>query len=119
MIIVADAGPDGAPVRFDPGSVLAMPAMWGEKPLDQPIPVKLLPGQKAPPCESALSQEAIHAGCWIGLKRKPPCGPYFRRGDECYAPRRRRPEEASPGQRPDRPSVPSRFPFQHLAQHHL
>ena len=33
-------------------------------------------------------------------------------------PRRRRPEEAS-RRLPDRPSVPSRFPFQHLAQHRL
>jgi len=85
MVIVADAGPDGAPVRFDPRALLDVPA-WGEKPLDQSIPVKLLPGQKAPPCDSRAFEEAINAGCWIGITAKPPCGRYFRQGDKCYAP---------------------------------
>src|SRR5687767_14526791 len=40
MIIVADAGPDGSPVSFDPRSLLTIPASIGEQPLDQPIPVK-------------------------------------------------------------------------------
>jgi hypothetical protein len=86
VIIMPDAGPEASPVRFEPGILLAM-SEWGEKvPADQPIPVKLLPGQKAPPCDSRLSQEAINAGCWIELGRKPPCDPYFRKGDKCYAP---------------------------------
>src|SRR4051812_38875136 len=46
MLIVAGAGPNGSTVSFDPRSLLDLPAAWGEKPLDQPIPVKTLPGQK-------------------------------------------------------------------------
>lgn len=86
VVVVADAGPDGSPVRFEPGSLLTL-SRWGEKvPADQPIPVKLLPGQAAPPCDSYGREEAINAGCWIELGAKPPCHPYFRRGDKCYAP---------------------------------
>src|SRR3954466_6469896 len=86
MVIVADAGPDGAPVRFDPGAILAMPAAWGEKPLDQPIPVKTLPGQKVAPCDAGLGQEEINGNCWSFTKVKPPCGRLFRREDSCYIP---------------------------------
>jgi hypothetical protein len=85
MLVVAGAGPDGSPVSFDPRSLIDVPA-WGEKPLDQSIPMKLLPGQKAPPCDSQAFEEAINAGCWIGITAKPPCGRYFRQGDKCYAP---------------------------------
>ena len=86
FVFVPGAGPGGSTVSFDPRSLIDLPAEWGEKPLDQPIPVKLLPGQKAPPCDSQAFEEAINAGCWIGITAKPPCGRYFRQGDKCYAP---------------------------------
>lgn len=86
MLIIPGAGPDGSTVRFDPGALLAESAM-GEKPLDQPIPVKLLPGQKAPPCDTDIGEKAINAGCWAWQgDAKPPCGRIFRHGDKCYRP---------------------------------
>jgi hypothetical protein len=86
MVIIADAGPDGAPVRFDPGAILAAPA-WGEKPLDQPIPVKTLPGQKVEPCDVGVGEVAINGNCWTLISAvKPPCGRLFRQGDACYRP---------------------------------
>jgi hypothetical protein len=88
VLIVTGPGPNGATVGLDP-RVLAdtAPVAWGEKPFqNQPIPNFLLPGQKAPPCDAERSEEAINAGCWLGLARTPPCGMYFRQGDRCYAP---------------------------------
>jgi hypothetical protein len=74
-------------VSFDPRSLIDMPAAWGEKPLDQPIPVKTLPGQRAAPCDTELGQEAINGNCWAVMARvKPPCGRLFRHNNECYAP---------------------------------
>jgi len=86
VVIIPGAAADGSPLWFEPGALLAIGDPGLKRPAEQEVPLKLLPGQKAPPCDSALSQEAINAGCWIGLLRKPPCGPYFRRGDKCYAP---------------------------------
>jgi len=87
MVIVADAGPGGAPVRFDPGAILATPAAWGEKPLDQPIPLKTLPGQKVAPCDAGIGQLEINGNCWTLISTvKPPCGRLFRQGDSCYIP---------------------------------
>lgn len=87
MVIVADAGPGGAPVRFDPGAILATPAAWGEKPLDQPIPLKTLPGQKVAPCDAGIGQLEINGNCWTQVgTAKPPCGRLFRQGDACYIP---------------------------------
>src|SRR5204862_83057 len=40
VVILPGAGPDGSTVRFDPGALLDTPAMWGEKPLDQPSPLR-------------------------------------------------------------------------------
>jgi hypothetical protein len=86
LVIVADAGPDGSPVRFDPESLFAAPA-WGEKPLDQPIPVKTLPGQKVAPCDAGVGEVAINGNCWFASRDvKPPCGRLFRQGDACYRP---------------------------------
>jgi hypothetical protein len=87
MVIIADAGPGGSPVRFDPGAILATPAAWGEKPLDQPIPVKTLPGQKVAPCDAGIGQLEINGNCWTQVgTAKPPCGRLFRQGDACYIP---------------------------------
>jgi len=84
--VIVIAGSDGSHVPFEPEDLLAM-SEWGEKiPEDRPIPTFLLPGQKAPPCGSRPRQEAINAGCWQWVGGSPPCHPYFRRGDKCYAP---------------------------------
>ena len=64
-----------------------MPARWGEKPLDQPIPKFTLPGQRAAPCDTEIGQEEINGNCWfLAAKVKPPCRRLFRQGDACYAP---------------------------------
>lgn len=87
VLIVANAGPDGEPVRFEPGSLLAMAAMGEKVPAEQPIPVKTLPGQKAAPCDSELGEVAINGNCWFASRDvKPPCGRLFRHGDGCYRP---------------------------------
>jgi hypothetical protein len=87
MLIVAGAGPHGSTVSFDPRSLLDMPAAWGEKPLDQPIPVKTLPGQRAAPCDTEIGQVEINGNCWVQIVAvKPPCKRLFRQGDACYAP---------------------------------
>jgi hypothetical protein len=87
MLILPGAGPDGSTVSFDPRSLLDMPAAWGEKPLDQPIPVKTLPGQKAAPCNEEVGERTINGNCWVYIfDVKPPCGILFRQGDRCYRP---------------------------------
>jgi len=87
VLVLPGAGPDGSTVSFDPRSLIDMPAAWGEKPLDQPIPVKTLPGQRAAPCDTGIGQEEINGNCWAWMGAvKPPCGRLFRRGDKCYAP---------------------------------
>ena len=86
VVLLPGAGPDGSTVHFDPESMLAMSAL-GEKRLDQPIPVKTLPGQKVAPCDEGLGQETINGNCWFASRNvKPPCGRLFRKGDVCYAP---------------------------------
>jgi len=86
MLVLPGAGPNGSTVSFDPRSLIDSPVSWGEKPLDQPIPVKTLPGQRAAPCDTEV-QEEINGNCWLQVvKVKPPCGRYFRQGDACYAP---------------------------------
>jgi hypothetical protein len=97
VFVLPGAGPDGSTVSFDPRSLFDnMPAEWGEKPLDQPIPVKLLPGQKAPPCDSGLREEAINAGCWIPIVGEPPCGRLFRHDNKCYRPIAAEPKKPTP-----------------------
>ncbi|HYV48602.1 MAG TPA: hypothetical protein VFA20_27265 [Myxococcaceae bacterium] len=88
VLVLPGAGPDGSTVSFDPRSLIDLPVAWGEKPLDQPIPVKTLPGQRAAPCDTdAPGQVVINGNCWLRLAdAKPPCGIYFRQGDACYAP---------------------------------
>ncbi len=87
VLVLPGAGPDGSTVSFDPRSLRDMPAAWGEKPLDQPIPVKTLPGQKTAPCNEAVGERAINGNCWVGvLDVKPPCGILFRQDDKCYRP---------------------------------
>ena len=74
-----------------------MPANWGEKPLDQPIPTWTLPGQKAAPCDAGLGEEAINGNCWAAqAKVKPPCGRLFRQGDSCYRPIAAEPKKPAP-----------------------
>jgi len=88
VLVLPGAGPDGSTVSFDPRSLFDnMPAMWGEKPLDQPIPVKTLPGQMVAPCHTEIGQVEINGNCWFASADvKPPCGLLFRHGDKCYAP---------------------------------
>jgi hypothetical protein len=87
VLVLPGAGPNGSTVSFDPRSLIDRPAAWGEKPLDQPIPVKTLPGQAAAPCDAENGEEAINGNCWLQVaKVKPPCGRFFRHGDACYAP---------------------------------
>jgi hypothetical protein len=87
VVVLPGAGPDGSTVSFDPGAILATPAAWGEKPLDQPIPVKTLPGQRVAPCDTGIAQVEINGNCWLRVADlKPPCGRLFRRGDSCYIP---------------------------------
>jgi hypothetical protein len=87
VLVLPGAGPDGSTVSFDPRSLRDMPAAWGEKPLDQPIPVKTMPGQKVAPCNEAVGERAINGNCWVWIADvKPPCGILFRQGDKCFAP---------------------------------
>jgi hypothetical protein len=92
VLIVAGAGQEGgdpsAPVGLDPLALIDnTPVAWGEKPFqNQTIPLKLLPGQKAPPCDPDAREQALQAGCWVEIAGKPPCGRYFRHGDACFAP---------------------------------
>jgi len=87
VLVLPGAGPNGSTVSFDPRSLIDDPVAWGERPLDQPIPVKTLPGQKVAPCDAASGQEEINGNCWAWMgAAKPPCGRLFRRGDKCYAP---------------------------------
>jgi hypothetical protein len=87
VLVLPGAGPDGSTVSFDPRSLYDRPVAWGEKPLDQPIPVKTLPGQAVAPCNAALGEVAINGNCWANQGDvKPPCGILFRQGDKCYRP---------------------------------
>ncbi len=89
VMVPAMAAPDHSPVwlRFDPGSLIPTPARWGEKPLDQAVPMSTLPGQKVAPCDAEFGQVAIFGNCWVALRDvKPPCGRLFRHEDACYAP---------------------------------
>jgi hypothetical protein len=87
VLVLPGAGPNGSTVSFDPRSLSDRPAAWGEKPLDQPIPVKPLPGQQTAPCDTGIGQEEINGNCWFFARNvKPPCGRLFRHEDACYAP---------------------------------
>ena len=97
VVVLLGAGPDGSTVSFDPGAILATPAAWGEKPLDQPIPVKTLPGQKVAPCDTGIGEVAINGNCWTPIADvKPPCGRLFRRDDKCYRPIAAEPKKSGP-----------------------
>jgi hypothetical protein len=99
MVIVSRPSADHSPawVGFDPKSLLDVPANWGEKPLDQPIPTWTLPGQKVAPCDAGLSEEGINGNCWVAVaKVKPPCGRLFRQGDTCYRPIAAEPKKPAP-----------------------
>jgi hypothetical protein len=51
------------------------------------LPSEPLDGQRPPPCDEGLGQEAISGGCWYGSdKVKPPCGRLYRKGDRCFVP---------------------------------
>jgi hypothetical protein len=87
VLVLPGAGPNGSTVGFDPRTLIDEPAAWGEKYLDQPIPVKTLPGQKVAPCDTGIGQVEINGNCWANMGDvKPPCGRLFRHGDKCYAP---------------------------------
>jgi hypothetical protein len=97
MVMVFGPGADDAPVRFDPGAILATPRAWGEKPLDQPIPKFTLPGQKVAPCDAGIGEVAINGNCWVALRDvKPPCGRLFRHEDACYRPIAAEPKKPAP-----------------------
>jgi hypothetical protein len=97
VLVLPGAGPDGSTVGFDPRSLIDKAAEWGEKPLDQPIPVKTLPGQKVAPCDARWGEEAINGNCWVWIAAvKPPCGLLFRQGDKCYRPVAAEPKKPAP-----------------------
>src|SRR4051812_24350782 len=97
VLVLPGAGPDGSTVSFDPRGLVDKAAEWGEKPLDQPIPVKTLPGQKAAPCDARWGEEAINGNCWVWIAAvKPPCGLLFRQGDKCYRPIAVEPKKPAP-----------------------
>jgi hypothetical protein len=97
MVMVFGPGADDAPVRFDPRILMDMPARWGEKPLDQPIPKFTLPGQKVAPCDAGLFEVAINGNCWTKIgDATPPCGRLFRQGDACYRPIAAEPKKSAP-----------------------
>ena len=84
-------------MRFDPRSLLDMPATWGEKPLDQPIPKFTLPGQRAAPCDTGIGQVELNGNCWAPIAHmKPPCGRLFRHEDACYRPIAAEPKKPAP-----------------------
>jgi len=59
----------------------------GEKlPPERYLPNQPFPGQKKPPCDARLSEEAINGGCWTPILRQPPCALLFRYGNTCYRP---------------------------------
>ena len=98
VVVLPGAAPDGSAVSFDPEAFLATPAAWGEKPLDQPIPVKTLPGQKVAPCDAGIGQLEINGNCWVQVgTAKPPCGRLFRQGDACYIPVAAEPKKPAGG----------------------
>jgi len=63
------------------------------------MPKTPLPGQARPPCKKPL-EEAIHGGCWVALKLKPPCGKHaYDWNGACYwpvAPAKRAPNAVTP-----------------------
>jgi len=65
---------------------LLSPELGKKAPEEQFIPDKPLPGQKLPPCESRLKEDAISGGCWAKMAYPPPCELLFRYGDACYRP---------------------------------
>jgi len=97
VVVLPGAGPDGSTVSFDPRGLVDKAAEWGEKPLDQPIPVKTLPGQKVAPCDPRWGEVAINGNCWLRVADvKPPCGLLFRQEDSCYRPIAAEPKRPTP-----------------------
>jgi hypothetical protein len=60
----------------------------GKKAEENWIPKTPYPGQKLEKdCKASMGEEAINGGCWVALKKAPPCGTdLFRHGDTCYRP---------------------------------
>jgi hypothetical protein len=85
VVVVFGPAADDSPVRFEPGSLLAIgDPLRG--PAEQQVPKFTLPGQKVAPCDEGLRQEAIYGNCWAPMYGTPPCGRLFRHGDKCYLP---------------------------------
>lgn len=89
VIIVTNVAQGGAPLAFDLQSFLAAietGELGKKEPEEFLLPAGPLPGQKLPPCEARLREEAINGGCWTEIAGHPPCGLLFRGGDKCYRP---------------------------------
>jgi len=56
-------------------------------PAEKWFPAAPLEGQRLPPCDEGLGQEAISGGCWLRVDAvRPPCGRLYRKGDSCWVP---------------------------------
>jgi len=69
--------------------------------LAYPLPSKPFKDQAAAPCQPKLFEEEINGGCWLALKRKPPClNVHAEHQGTCYLPisknRGRPPQAAEP-----------------------
>jgi len=79
-----------------PRSLLAM-SEWGERPLEQQVPFRTLPGQKAAPCNERPGQEAINGNGWFASRNgKPPCGDLFGTGTSVTPPSPQPPGQPNP-----------------------
>jgi hypothetical protein len=66
------------------GHIASPPADLGKAPEEKWVPNYLLTEQAGPPCPSP--EVEMSGGCWLELAKKPPCTPYYRKGDRCYSP---------------------------------
>ncbi|MBZ4373196.1 hypothetical protein [Corallococcus sp. AS-1-6] len=54
-------------------------------PFARDLPKKPFKQQKRPPCRK--SQKELSGGCWVAVKKEPPCGDeFYEDGDTCYVP---------------------------------
>lgn len=57
----------------------------GGQPLRRGIPLKPGEGQKRPPCDAEMGEEALRGACYIPVAgRKPPCGRLLEDGSQCF-----------------------------------
>lgn len=57
----------------------------GGQPLRRGVPLKPGEGQKRPPCDAEMGEEALRGACYVPVAgRKPPCGRLLEEGDQCF-----------------------------------